>query len=109
MPGRARRNALDDMAALDAVFGALAHARRRQVLHLLHLRGGAMTSRELADRFDCEWATMSRHFKVLEKAGLLRVVKRGRSRVYRLDRAALESRVKGWLRWLRPRRTPRRT
>jgi DNA-binding transcriptional ArsR family regulator len=102
MPRRAAlKNALGDLAALDGVFGALTHANRRQVLQLLHLRGGAMTSRELAERFDCEWATMSRHFKVLEDAGLVSVAKRGRERVYRLNRSALGGPVRGWLKWLK--------
>lgn len=97
---RTVRDGLKELAALDAVFAALAHASRRQVLQLLHLRGGSMTSREIADRFDCEWATMSRHFKVLVDAGLVIVAKRGRSRIYRLNRTAITGPVKGWLKWI---------
>jgi DNA-binding transcriptional ArsR family regulator len=100
--GRKPVDAPADMAALDAVFGALAHASRRQVLQLLHLRGGAMTSRQIAERFSCEWATMSRHFKVLVDAGLVAVSRRGRERIYRLDRKRLNASIKSWLKWLDP-------
>ncbi|MBM3512451.1 MAG: helix-turn-helix transcriptional regulator [Alphaproteobacteria bacterium] len=97
---RKRRSAVDDLERLDAVFAALSHASRRQVLQLLHLRGGSMTSREIADRFECEWATMSRHFKVLVDAGLIKVVKRGRQRVYRIDRAAIGGPIARWMKWV---------
>ncbi len=56
-----------------------------------------MTAGEIAARFDCTWPTTSRHLKQLEDAGLVRAERRGRERVYALDRARL-ARVAG--RWL---------
>ena len=42
------------------------------------------------------WQTTTRHLQVLERAGLLAVEKRGRMRVYRIERRRLEL-VKEWL------------
>jgi len=83
------------------VFAALAHASRRHVLLVLRFRGGAMTAGEIADRFSCSWPTTTRHLRVLEEAGLVRVEQRGRERVYRLDTARLLGVTTSWLRWFR--------
>jgi len=47
------RDGKAELARTDAVFAALAHASRRQVLLTLHLRGGTMSAGEIADRFAC--------------------------------------------------------
>ncbi|HZR84160.1 MAG TPA: metalloregulator ArsR/SmtB family transcription factor [Candidatus Binatia bacterium] len=93
-------SARDEVAAADLVFSALSHASRRHILHVLHLRGGEMTAGEIADRFACSWPTTSRHLKVLERAGLVRVVPRGRERAYHLDRRRLLGVTRGWLQWI---------
>jgi DNA-binding transcriptional ArsR family regulator len=85
------------LAAIDAVFGALAHPSRRHVLLVLHFRGGEMTAGEIAERFGCTWPTTSRHLKILRDAGLVEVIKRGRERVYRLERRRLADIVGRWL------------
>ena len=85
----------------EAVFAALAHASRRQILLVLRFRGGEMTAGDIADRFACAWPTTTRHLRVLEGAGLVRVEKRGRQRVYRLDRERLAGVTGAWLRWFR--------
>lgn len=72
---------LDD---LDRVFTALAHHSRRTILLVLHLRGGEMTSGEIAGRFDASWPTITRHLRILEQAGLVEVVLHGRERAYHL-------------------------
>jgi DNA-binding transcriptional ArsR family regulator len=90
---------LDALARLDAVFGALSHPQRRHILQVVRFRGGAMTAGEIADRFACTWPTTSRHLKGLVEAGLLAVERRGRARVYRLEREVLVDTVGGWLRW----------
>jgi DNA-binding transcriptional ArsR family regulator len=86
-----------DLEALDAVFGALAHQSRRTILLVLLARGGEMTSGDIAARFDHSWPTTTRHLRILEDAGLVHPVLRGRQRVYRLDAARLRSVAGGWL------------
>lgn len=58
-----------------------------------------MTAGEIAQRFSCSWPTTSRHLRVLERAGLLTHEKRGRERLYRLNRKQLDV-VREWLAWL---------
>ena len=77
---------------------ALAHPARRQILLTLHFRGGVATAGEIAARFAHKWPTTTRHLRVLEEAGLLRQEKRGRSRVYTLDKERLGL-VAEWLAW----------
>ena len=87
---------------LEAVFAALAHEQRRHILLTLQFRGGEMTAGAIADRFACSWPTTTRHLRVLEAAGLVTVQKRGRERVYRLERERLRSIVGDWLSWFQP-------
>jgi DNA-binding transcriptional ArsR family regulator len=87
------------LAELDDVVTALAHPSRRQILLIVRFRGGEMTAGEIAERFSCAWPTVSRHLRVLERVGLLVHEKRGRTRVYRLNREKLEV-LKNWLKWL---------
>ena len=63
----------------------------------MHFRGEA-TAGEIAGRFAHKWPTTTRHLRVLEQAGLLRQEKRGRSRLYVVDRARLAL-VREWLAW----------
>jgi DNA-binding transcriptional ArsR family regulator len=86
-----------ELADLDAVFGALAHQSRRTMLLVLHARGGVMTSGEIAARFDHSWPTTSRHLKVLQDSGLVRMELRGRERVYRVDGDRLDDVARRWL------------
>lgn len=85
----------------DNVFGALAHPSRRQILLVLLFRGGQMTAGQIAERFSCSWPTTTRHLGVLEAARLICVEKRGRERVYRLDKERLSSVLDSWLRWFK--------
>lgn len=88
---------LAELAALDAVFAALAHQSRRTILSVLDGRGGEMTSGAIAARFDCSWPTTSKHLRVLEKAGLVTIALRGRERVYQLQAERLRSVARAWL------------
>jgi len=91
-------DAKDRLQALDAVVAALAHPARRQILLTIHFRGGTMTAGDIAGRFAHAWPTTTRHLRVLEKAGLLRHRKVGRTHVYRIERRRLEL-LKEWLTW----------
>jgi DNA-binding transcriptional ArsR family regulator len=86
-----------ELADIDAVFSALAHPSRRQILLVLHFRGGELTAGEIAARFECSWPTTSRHLEQLLAAGLVEQRKEGRQRVYRLARERLREVAGGWL------------
>jgi DNA-binding transcriptional ArsR family regulator len=96
-PDEERSNAERELDDYEVVFRALAHASRRHILLVLHYRGGEMTAGDIAGRFGCSWPTTSRHLRLLEDAGLVHADKRGRERVYRLDRQRLASVAGTWL------------
>ena len=54
---------------LDQIFAALANATRRAIL--ARLAEGEATVNELAEPFDLSLPAVSRHIKVLERAGLI--------------------------------------
>jgi DNA-binding transcriptional ArsR family regulator len=87
------------LADLEAVFAALAHEQRRHILLTLKFRGGRLSAGAIADRFSCSWPTTTRHLKVLESAGLVRVEKRGRERIYLLQAERLLLVAGEWLAW----------
>jgi DNA-binding transcriptional ArsR family regulator len=88
-----------ELADLEEVFGALAHASRRQILLALWLRGGTLSAGQIAERFSCKWPTVTRHLSLLVAAGLVHVQKEGRERLYTIDRDRLTKVVGDWLRW----------
>jgi DNA-binding transcriptional ArsR family regulator len=63
----------------------------------IHFRGAA-TAGEIAGRFAHKWPTTTRHLRVLEDAGLLHQEKRGRARIYTVDKARLAL-LNEWLAW----------
>jgi DNA-binding transcriptional ArsR family regulator len=83
----------------EAIFGALAHPSRREILMVLNFRGGRMTAGEIAERFSCRWPTTTRHLGVLLQADLVRLEKRGRQRIYQLNLELLQQSVGNWLGW----------
>jgi DNA-binding transcriptional ArsR family regulator len=82
----------------EAVFTALAHDARRRILVTLNFAGGSMTAGEIADVFEHAWPTTTRHLRVLESAGLLAHERRGRTRIYRIERRRLAL-ARDWLAW----------
>lgn len=91
------RDGVAELKALDAVFSALAHPQRRQILTLLLARGGAVRAGDIASRFECSWPTTTRHLRALEDAGLVAVESQGRERIYALRSQRLREVVGGWL------------
>lgn len=68
-----------EIAAADAVFAALAHAIRRQILDLLVTLPG-MTVKAVASHFTVSRIAIMKHLAALEAAGLILSEKRGRER-----------------------------
>ena len=88
-----------ESATADAVFAALAHRARRKILLALRERNGRMTAGEIAQNFAHSWPTTTRHLRVLESAGLVRVERNGRGREYCLETKLLVNVTRKWLRW----------
>jgi DNA-binding transcriptional ArsR family regulator len=79
---------------LDVVFGALADPTRRAIL--TRLAGGEATVTELAAPFAMSMPAVSKHLKVLERAGLISRGRSAQSRPCRLEAAPLAS-VAEWV------------
>ena len=76
-------------AKLDATFAALADPTRRAILARLARRDTSVG--ELARPFDISLPAVSRHLRVLERAGLLTQDRQGRVRLCRLRAAPMRT------------------
>ena len=92
------QEALDEQA-LDETFAALANSTRRRIL--ARLADGAASVNELAEPFDLTLPAVSKHIKVLERAGLIVRSRRAQYRPCSLDAAPL-ARVSTWAEEYRP-------
>jgi DNA-binding transcriptional ArsR family regulator len=75
---------IEEPGRLDEVFAALAHPHRRELVR--RLAGGDETPvGVLAEHFDVSLNQVSKHLKILERAGLVRRRREGREHRIRLD------------------------
>jgi DNA-binding transcriptional ArsR family regulator len=81
-------------STLDRTFGALADPTRRRILE--RLAGGQCRAGQLAAPFAMSLPAISKHLRVLERAGLVRRHRLGRE--HRLELAARP--IKDALRWM---------
>jgi DNA-binding transcriptional ArsR family regulator len=79
---------------LDAIFGALADPTRRAIL--ARLASGEVTVNELAEPFAMSQPAVSKHLKVLERAGLIARGRDAQRRPCRLHPQALKT-VADWV------------
>ncbi|HXH23072.1 MAG TPA: metalloregulator ArsR/SmtB family transcription factor, partial [Dehalococcoidia bacterium] len=79
---------------LSATFGALADPTRRAIL--ARLAQGEASVTELAAPFEMSLPAVSKHLKVLQRAGLIEQRRRARWRPCRLDAAPLHE-ASDWL------------
>lgn len=68
---------------LDLTFAALSDPTRRGIVE--RLSSGQMPVTDLAEPFDMSLPAVSKHLRVLERAGLLRQERKGRIRMCRLE------------------------
>ena len=78
-----------DADRLDATFFALADPTRRAIL--ARLASGEASVRELTEPFEISQPAISKHLKVLERAGLVSVDQDGTRRLRRLETAPLDA------------------
>lgn len=88
-----------DNDRLSGTFAALASSTRRAIL--ARLAEGAATVNELAEPFDMTLPAISKHIKVLERAGLVVRGQRAQYRPCALDAAPLQA-VSTWAERYRP-------
>ena len=79
---------------LSATFGALADPTRREIL--ARLASGEASVTELAEPFAMSMPAISKHLKVLERAGLIRRGREAQWRPCRLEAGPLQE-VAGWM------------
>ena len=78
---------------LDAAFSALAHPARRAIL--AQLAQGTASVNALAEPFDMTLPAVSKHIRVLEKAGLISREKDAQFRLCKLETAPLQE-IASW-------------
>jgi DNA-binding transcriptional ArsR family regulator len=79
---------------LDQVYGAIADPTRREILALL--RNGETNVGSLAERFPISLNGVSKHVKVLERAGLVERTVQGREHRLRLNAEPMQEAAR-WL------------
>ena len=82
------------MQQLDATFTALGDATRRAIV--AQLVGEEVSLSNLAEPFDMSLTAVSKHVRVLSRAGLVTVEKRGRTQYCRLRAVPMKEAV-SWL------------
>ncbi len=92
-------SAIDTELRLDQTFAALANSTRRAIL--ARLCAGGATVNELAQPFNLSLPAISKHLKVLERAGLIVRGQRAQYRPCALDATPLEE-VSRWAETYRP-------
>ncbi|WP_433733739.1 ArsR/SmtB family transcription factor [Nocardia sp. CA-129566] len=86
---------VEDEAGLDTLFHALSHPTRRAMLR--QLADGEHSVGELAEPYAMSLAGASKHIQVLERAGLVERMVRGRVHICRLDARP----IRGGVEWMR--------
>lgn len=89
---------------MQSAFRALADPTRRDIVELL--RGGPLTSGEIAQHFPSAWATISRHLGVLRESGLILAERHGQQIVYELNTTVLEDVIQHLMGWIKPGGSP---
>jgi DNA-binding transcriptional ArsR family regulator len=83
------------VASTADVFNAIAEPRRREIIHLLG-HGTEHAVGEIVLRMHMPQPAVSKHLRVLRKAGVVTVSKRGQLRYYRLNARELKP-VHDWV------------
>jgi DNA-binding transcriptional ArsR family regulator/uncharacterized protein YndB with AHSA1/START domain len=81
---------------MDEVFRALSDPSRRRLLDRLNERNG-QTLRELCAGLDMSRQSVSKHLAVLEDAGLVSTVRRGREKLHYLNAAPISEIAERWI------------
>jgi len=81
----------------DLVFKALADSDRRRLLDRLRMKGG-LTLGELCDGMDMTRQGVTKHLLLLEQAGLVVALRRGREKQHYLNPVPIHDLAERWIR-----------
>src|SRR5712671_6832741 len=84
------------MDTMARVFRALADASRRKLLDQLHADNG-QTLGELCEHLDMSRQAVTKHLRLLEDAGLVVVVWRGREKLHYLNPVPIQAIATRWI------------
>ena len=87
---------MSNVEHMDAVFKALADPSRRLLLDSLNVRGG-QSLRDLCAGLDMARQSVSKHLAVLEAAGLVTTLRRGREKLHHLNAAPINEISERWI------------
>ncbi|TQV88685.1 helix-turn-helix transcriptional regulator [Aliikangiella coralliicola] len=80
---------------MDAIFHALAHQVRRQILDFVTENPGCQSG-EICEQFTISRIAVSKHIKILEKADLVVIEKAGRARLHYFNSIPIQAIYDRW-------------
>lgn len=78
------------------IFKAIADPTRREIFQVLVAAGAALSIHQVSDQFDMSRQGVTKHIKVLEDAGIVKVHSEGRVKYCHADPQPLKE-IQGWL------------
>lgn len=81
---------------VNKIFKAIADSNRRDIFHMLVLAGTAMSMTQISGQFNISRQGVTKHIKLLEDAGLVKIESKGRER-YCLANPKQLKKVKDWI------------
>ena len=81
---------------LNKVFKSIADPTRREIFHMLIVASTALSITQIADHFEISRQGITKHIKMLEQAGLLEMITKGRER-YCLANAGPLKEIHDWV------------
>jgi DNA-binding transcriptional ArsR family regulator len=87
----------EDRKSADLLFRALADSGRRRLLDRLRVKGG-LTLNELCEGMDMTRQGVTKHITLLEEAGVVVTLRRGREKLHYLNPVPLHEIATRWIR-----------
>jgi len=81
---------------INKVFKAVADPTRREIFHVLMMASVAMPITQISEQFEMSRQGVTKHIKLLEDAGLIKITGKGRERFCEANPTPLHE-IKNWL------------
>ncbi|MFT6921034.1 MAG: DNA-binding transcriptional ArsR family regulator [Crocinitomicaceae bacterium] len=81
---------------VNKIFKAIADPTRREIFHVLVAAGAALSINQVSEQFDMSRQGVSKHLKLLQEAGMVKVESKGRETFCVADANPLKE-IQNWL------------